>query len=142
MNKLFNPFSKNTILVLGAIRIIIGLLMVYHGQEIFNSDLMQEYLKWDVFQNKFGVFLVYVGKGSELTAGILLTLGLFTRIGGLLLFGTMCYITFFVGNGHFWYEDQHPFLFALFGLLYLLTGSGAYSLDTFLYKKGETNQAK
>jgi putative oxidoreductase len=46
------------------------------------------------------------------------------------------YITFIVGGGKFWYEDQHPFMFALFGLLFLFTGPGAFNLDEVIFKKG------
>jgi putative oxidoreductase len=119
---------------LAVIRVIVGLLMVYHGQEVFNSELMQGYMKWDVFKNKAATFMVYAGKSSELIAGVLLTLGLLTRVGGLMLAGTMLYITFFVGHGRFWYEDQHPFMFVLFGVLFMFFGPGAWSLDQVLWK--------
>jgi putative oxidoreductase len=122
-------FSK----ALAIIRIIVGLLMVYHGQEVFNKELMQGYIKWDVFQNKAATLMVYMGKLTELTAGLLLTLGLLTRVGGVLLTGTMLYITFFVGHGRFWYEDQHPFMFVLFGVLFAFLGPGAWSLDRVLW---------
>jgi putative oxidoreductase len=119
---------------LAVIRVIVGLLMVYHGQEVFNSELMQGYMKWDVFQNKAATFMVYAGKSSELIAGVFLTLGFLTRVGGVMLTGTMLYITFFVGHGRFWYEDQHPFMFVLFGMLFTFLGPGAWSLDQVLWK--------
>jgi putative oxidoreductase len=120
---------------IGLVRIIVGLLVVYHGHEVFRPDIMNSYLDWDQFKFTSGKFLVYAGKASELIAGILLTLGLFTRIGALIAIGTFCYITFIVGNGIFWYQDQHPFMFALFGLLFLLTGPGAWCLDRLLFKR-------
>jgi putative oxidoreductase len=76
-----------------------------------------------------------MGKGSEFIAGIFLLLGLFTRIGSLLMIGNFSYITFFVGEGRFWYQEQHPFMFALFGILFLFTGPGAWSLDGILHAK-------
>lgn len=117
------------------VRIILGLLLIYHGVEIFNSELMQQYTTWDVFKGNYAKFLVYSGKLSELIAGILLTLGLFTRIGAILCIGTLAYITFFVGQGRFWYQDQHPFMFVLLGTLYFFIGAGAWSLDAILFKK-------
>jgi putative oxidoreductase len=125
--------------ILATIRIVIGLLMVYHGYEVFNSEVMSGYIKWDVFQNKAATFLVYAGKSTELIAGILLTLGLFTRVGAVLLIGTMLYITFLVGHGRFWYEDQHPFMFVLFGVLFLFSGPGAWSLDGLFWKENSSN---
>ena len=76
---------------------------------------------------------MYAGKAAELVAGILLTLGLFTRLGALICIGTLAYITFILGHGKFWYEDQHPFMFVLFGLLFLFSGPGAWSLDEWWF---------
>ncbi len=120
---------------IAVIRIIVGALLIYHGQEVFNSDLMNGYMTWDNFKSPIGRLMVYAGKSSELLAGISLFLGLFTRIGSILLIGTLSYITFFVGHGKFWYEDQHPFLFVLLGLFFIFTGPGAWSLDGLIFNK-------
>ncbi|HEX7015423.1 MAG TPA: DoxX family protein [Cyclobacteriaceae bacterium] len=132
--KFFTPPSSPSNEAIGLVRIIFGLLLVYHGHEVFRPEIMNSYLDWDLFKTPSGKVLVYAGKASELIAGILLTLGLFTRVGSLLTIGTFCFITFVVGNGRFWYEDQHPFMFALFGLLFLMTGPGAWSFDRILFR--------
>jgi putative oxidoreductase len=120
---------------LATVRIVVGLMIAYHGFEIFNHEIMQGYLTWDIFKHPTGKTLVYVGKSGEFVAGILLVLGLFTRVGALLLIGTLSYITFIIGQGRFWYEDQHPFLFVLFGVLFLFAGPGAWSLDEKFFNK-------
>jgi putative oxidoreductase len=79
--------------------------------------------------------MVYIGKSTELLSGVLIFVGLFTRVGALLVMGTLSYVTFFVGQGRFWYEEQHPFMFVLFGLLLLFTGPGAWSVDALIFKK-------
>ena len=56
-----------------------------------------------------------LGKTSELVAGFLLAIGFFTRIATIIIICTFIYITFFIGTGKIWYEDQYPLLFALFG---------------------------
>ena len=129
MNRFFSasPFWLNNALAL--LRITIGAMVIYHGQEIFNGELMSEYLGWDVFQFHGAKFMVYAGKAAELVGGISLVLGLFTRLGALLIIGTLSYITFFVGHGIFWYQDQHPFMFVLFGVLFFFSGPGAWSVD-------------
>lgn len=134
MKSFFSPAPLGGDTSLGIIRIVVGLLMVYHGKEVFQPELMKSYMEWDQFITAGGAFRVYAGKSAELIAGISLSLGLYTRIGGLLLTGTLGFITFFVGNGRFWYEDQHPFLFALFGLLFLFMGPGRFSLDALIHK--------
>ena len=97
---------------------------------------------WDSFKGPYAKLMVFGGKTTELMAGIFLLFGLLTRVGAILLMGALSYITFFVGHGRFWYEDQHPFMFVLFGLLFLFTGPGAWSIDALLFKKKDTSVLK
>jgi putative oxidoreductase len=121
---------------LAAIRIIIGLFMIYHGWETFERGKIIEYTTWDVFKHLSSPsFPVYLGKIAELVSGSLLLLGLFTRLAAILLAGTMLYISFFIGHGKIWYEDQYPFLFALLALVFFITGPGAWSLDRKFFSK-------
>ena len=133
MKKIFSasPVWQNNGLFL--IRIIAGFLLIWHGWEIFNAEKMKGYVSWDMFKTKS--FLPYFGKATELAGGVLLFLGLFTRIGCLLLIGAFAYITFFVGKGKFWMDDQHPFLFVLIAMLFIFTGPGVLALDNLLFKK-------
>jgi putative oxidoreductase len=134
MISFFSPspvFLSNGIAIL---RIVIALLLIYHGIEIFMPETMNAYLEWDMFKRPYGKFLVYLGKGSEFITGTLLLLGLFTRASALVIIGNFSYITFFVGDGRFWYQEQHPFMFALFGILFLFTGPGSWSLDGIFFK--------
>jgi putative oxidoreductase len=118
------------------IRIVTGLFMVYHGFEIFDAKLMNDYAKWDMFKDlPMGLVLVYLGKGAEFVAGILLALGLFTKLASCIIALTMLSITFFVGHGKFWYKDQHPFLFVLLALVFFFNGAGVWSLDSRLKRK-------
>jgi len=120
------------------VRVVVGLMVIYHGQEVFNAGLMKEYMAWDAFKGPSAKLMVYLGKSTELLSGILIFLGLLTRVGALLMMGTLSYVTFFVGHGRFWYEDQHPFMFVLFGLFFLFTGPGAWSIDGLIFKtKGD-----
>ena len=136
MKRIFSPDSWMIQEGLTFIRIIIGLLMIYHGWEVFDKAKMGEYATWESFNNYASpAIMVYIGKGAELIAGVLLALGLFTRIAAVILIVTMLYICFNVGNGRFWYEDQHPFLFALIGLIYFFAGGGKYSMDNILFRK-------
>lgn len=77
--------------------------------------------------------MVYIGKAAELVGGILLSLGLFTRIACVILIIVMSYIAFFVGHGKIWYEDQHPFLFVLLAFIFFFTGPGNFSLDKLIF---------
>ena len=110
--------------------------MVYHGIEVFSPEKMSGYMQWDMFKgSSFAKAMVYAGKGSEFVGGLLLFFGLFTRAAALLLAGTVLYISFFVGQGRIWYEDQHPFLFVLLALVFFFTGGGKWSADYLILKK-------
>ena len=130
MNKFFSSSPIYPHSILAIVRVVTGLLMVYHGWEAFDDDKMKVYFGWEVFQKlPAPVLMIFIGKIIELVAGILLTVGFLTRIGSLLLISVMIYITFFIGHGKFWYEDQHPFLFILLSIVFLFYGGGKFSLD-------------
>lgn len=120
---------------LAVARMITGIFMIYHGAEIFSSQTIQQYLEWDMFKNSAnGKLLVYLGKGAEFTGGLLLLLGLFTRVSCIIIAVDMFYITFFVGNGKIWYDAQHPFMFVLMATLLFFIGPGKWNLDSVLLK--------
>lgn len=135
LRNLLSPEPLSLATALGTVRIIVGGLILYHGLEVFDAELMRSYTEWDTFKGENAFLLVYAGKSSEFIAGLLLFTGFLTRAGALLAAGTLSYITFFVGQGRFWYEDQHPFMFVLFGILFFFTGPGAYSLDGLVFRK-------
>ena len=83
----------------------------------------------------FSLSLVYVGKALELITGLLFILGYLIRIAALLIALEMVFICFYLGNGKFWYEDQHPFLFVLIAIMFYTIGSGKWSLDRIWRKK-------
>lgn len=108
--------------------------MAYHGLEVFDRPTMEVYLQWDIIKampSPEGA--IYFGKGMELVTGICLTIGLFTRIAALIMMGDMLFITFFVGEGRFYYQDQHPFLFAMIALVFVFIGPIKWSVDQRLF---------
>jgi putative oxidoreductase len=135
MNNFFSslPIWQNGGLAL--IRITLGIFLIYHGWEIFDSKAMNGYLEWDMFKNSSAKTMIYAGKAAELIAGVLFVFGLFTRIAAILTIGTLGYIAFFVGNGKVWADAQHPFLFVLLALVFLFIGAGRFSIDHLLFKR-------
>ncbi len=135
-NAILSPaplFQKEGIAFL---RITVGLLMVYHGVEVLDSKLIEGYAKWDSFKSLPNPLLMaYVGKSAELVSGILLTIGFLTRPAAILLMFTMLFVTFFIGHGKFWYDDQHPFMMALMGLVFIFCGPGKWSLDQLFFSQ-------
>ena len=132
------PLWQNTGLAI--LRIITGLLITYHGWEVFNSNKINEYLKWEVIKSlPAPTFMVYLGKLLELSSGILFVLGLFTRIAALLMATVMLFICFKIGNGKFYYEDQTPFLFAMLAMVFFFLGPVKWSVDQYIFRSKNKN---
>ncbi len=126
-------WQANGLLVL---RLVTGLLMAYHGLEVFKPEVLKGYAEWDVIKiMPAPLFMVYLGKGLELVTGVFLAIGLFTRMAALFMFLDMIFICFKIGNGKFYYEDQHPFIFALLALVFFFTGPVKFGLDNVFFKK-------
>jgi putative oxidoreductase len=135
MKRFFSPAPLWQSNGLALIRIGVGGFLIYHGCEMFDTPVMNEYFKWDMFKDSsLARISVYGGKVAELLSGIMLVLGLFTRIACIILICTLGYIAFFVGHGKIWYEDQYPFLFVVIGLIFIFTGPGAFCLDNVIFK--------
>lgn len=119
-------------------RIALGASMFYHG-----------YLKWLSGSEglyKVGAMLAPLGVSggyellgtaaaiAEMLDGILIILGLFTRIGALLLVGTLAVATILHINGNFFGWD-YPSQMAFGAIMLFFAGAGRYSFDAFIFKK-------
>jgi uncharacterized membrane protein YphA (DoxX/SURF4 family) len=141
MKKLFSASPLWQRQGVALVRMITGLFLIYHGGEVFDKSKMMEYASWDLFKNTFSPsFLVYTGKSAELVAGFLLFVGLATRVAAIIVMITFIYISFFVGHGKVWYDDQHPFMFVLIAIVFLVTGPGAWSMDELLFQQIKTGK--
>lgn len=136
-NKFFSPESLWLAKITSIARIITGILLIYHGVEIFDKSKMIDYGKMltDLKMSE-PQLMSYLGKGSELASGILLTAGLFTRAGAIILTVTMIIITFRIGEGRIFMEEQHPFLFCVLGIIFCFSGGGRWSTDNLLFGRG------
>ncbi len=122
--------------VYALLRIVIGFFMLLHGWEVFDAKQMADYGKW-LTDLHFPApqLMAWLGKGAELIAGACLMLGFATRLMTIPLILTMLVIAFGMGDGKIWYGDQHPFMFVLFGVLFLFGGGGKWSLDGVLFDR-------
>lgn len=110
--------------------------MIYHGWEVFSKDPIDTYTKW-LTDMHFPAphFWALLGKGIELVGGVLLLLGLFTRLITIPLMLDMLFIVFVLGHGKIFYEDQYPFLFFICFLYLFFAGPGKWSLDVLFFRK-------
>ena len=130
--RLFTHEPISPELGISLIRILAGSMMIYHGTEIFQPDAMARNARF-LADTHFPIpdVLAWLGKGSEFVGGVFLTIGLFTRLAIIPIVATMLIITFGLGQGKFWMDDQHPFLFAVLLSLLFFTGPGKVSLDAW-----------
>lgn len=137
MNKFFSPTPCSQNYGIALVRIIIGILLVWHGWECFDAEKMKMYTGWFV-ERKYSnpEIWAYAGKVAELLAGIGFVLGLFTRLASIATIAAFAGVIFILGDkGKIFQGDQHPFLFILLALVFLFTGPGASSLDAVFFKK-------
>ena len=83
------------------------------------------------------LLMAYLRTGAELFGGIMLFLGLFTRIGAFFIAFTMLVAAFTAGKGDIMGEAEMTVVYAVFCLVILLIGSGKYSLDNYLFNKNK-----
>jgi putative oxidoreductase len=134
LKQIISPVSLGYSTGMACLRILTGILMAYHGLEIFSPGAMAEYQKWDIIKAlPAPVFLVYLGKGMEFATGLCIAVGFLTRLAALFMAINMTFICFFIGNGRFYYEDQHPFLFVLLAMVFFFAGPVKWSVDQKLF---------
>ena len=140
LRRFFSPDSLWRDAGLSLIRIMVGLFMIYHGSEVFDKVLMNDYSKrLTDLHFPAPILMAYIGKTTEFVTGILFTLGLFTRLAAIALSITMCIISFGMGEGRIFMEEQHPFLFVLLALVFFFSGPGKWSFDQALFGRSYKN---
>lgn len=132
--------SKPTYVNFGmlVLRLALGISMAYHGYLKFLSGAEGLY-KVGSMLAPFGVSGSYELLGtfaafSELLGGILVALGLFTRLGSLLLVGVLFTATMLhVDTGFFSWDYPSQMGFAALAIFFM--GGGRYSIDAALFGK-------
>jgi len=83
--------------------------------------------------------LVYLTGSIEFFCGILIAIGLFTRVaaGAAFVMLTVAWYTVHLGNGFFWTKAgiEYPLMWSLVMIVILLRGSGRMSLDEKIGKE-------
>lgn len=129
------PLTQHYILVL---RVVMGILFISHGHELFDSKAMQNFADWLQKDLHFPqpLLMAYLRTGAELFGGIMLVLGLFTRIGAFLIMITMFVAFFTAGKSAPFGDGEMTFVYAIVMLTLVLTGAGKASLDYYFFGRG------
>jgi putative oxidoreductase len=128
------PLTQNYILI---IRVVMGMLFIYHGRELFDVKAMEGFAAWLDKDLHFPLplLMAYLRTGAEFFGGIMLIIGLFTRLASFLICFTMLVAGFIVDKGDFFGEGEMPFAYAAILFTIFLAGPGKLSLDYFFFKK-------
>ncbi len=99
---------------------------------IFHPDERTFFIKWfgEELHFPMPLLMAFLAKGAELTGGILVFAGLFTRAAAMLIAFTMLIATLTANLGTDWNIDGgFTVSYLLFALILLFEGSGKFSLD-------------
>ena len=119
-------------------RLALGISMFYHGYLKYVSGEQGLYKVAAMLSalgvpSGFEVILGTIASYAEMVGGILLIIGLFTRIGTLLVVGTLAVATILNLNGNFFSWD-YPSQMGFGAIMLFFAGAGRYSLDKALFK--------
>ena len=134
--------TSNTIALL-PIRLGVGAIMAAHGaQKLFGwfgghglegtGQFFAENLGL-----KPGILMAALAGGTEFFGGLLLLVGLLTRIAGVSLAGTMAVAIATTYHGVFFAQNggiEYPLVLLLVSLTFVIAGGGAFSVDRKLSK--------
>jgi len=123
------------------VRLVVGAVLMSHGfPKLFNSaPFLEAFPKMG-----FPAWTVYVAGAVEFFGGLLLIVGLFTRVSAFLISGQFA-VAFvkvhwklgerdlfgFLGQG----SDEYPLVLCVVAFLLMTLGAGAISLDRLIFKE-------
>ena len=133
-NKLLSSAPISTNLASLILRLLFGILFAHYGYTKISM--------FDVIVPQFPDYLGIGGKGAlivviiaEFVGGILIAIGLFTRLATIPIFITMA-VAFFVAHANDPFQvKQIAFVYLILAPVIFLLGGGKYSIDSLIFKK-------
>jgi len=129
-----NSFQNDDIGKL-VVRFVLGVLMIFHGIAKFTNPDSMAFIKSQLLTNSLPEMLVYGVYVGEILAPLIIILGIYTRIGGLIIFVNMIFAIYLVHahelfslgpHGGWALELQGFYLFS--ALAVMLFGSGKIAI--------------
>jgi putative oxidoreductase len=136
--KLIVMNKENSIRIIYLVfRLWFGYTMMQNGKFIFDSSQTDFFLQWFGKELHFPapLLMYYLAKGSEFFGGLLILLGLFSRVAGVFVAFTMLVATL-TANIHQIYNGDGAITISLlsFACLIIICGSGRLSIDYLIFK--------
>ena len=135
--------TKTRDIILLSVRIWLGYRMFTAGYSsvidiIFHPGERAFFIKWfgEELHFPWPLAMAFLAKGSEMTGGIFVLIGLLTRPAAALIAFTMLIATLTANLGKDWNIDGgFTVSYFLFALIILTEGPGKFSLDRLLFRK-------
>ncbi|HIA37111.1 MAG TPA: DoxX family protein [Flavobacteriales bacterium] len=131
---LFKCYGNGGMLFL---RLWLGIAMIVHGYNSVIGGEMHGFIEYlESFQIPAPELMAWLAKGSEFFGGVLLVIGLFSKVSALFILVTMSVATFIVHEGALiGTAGELTWCYLLISIAILIQGSGKISLDHFIFKK-------
>lgn len=133
-NKILSAQPLHTSLGVLLLRLVFGGLFIYIG-----------YGKIEHYDQYLPMFKNYTGLGikmdynlvifAEFFCGILVTIGLLTRLAVIPIMIAMIVVVFVALKDQGFMEKQLPFLYLILSLVIFILGGGKFSVDAMLFKR-------
>jgi len=139
LNKLTAGSERSTDIGLLVMRLWFGLVMAFtHG-----LGKMTHLSGFSASVAKLGLpapsVMAFAAAASELAGGLLLALGLFTRVAGPALASTMLVAAFVVHSDDPFIKKEFALAYAVVAIVLTITGAGRLSLDGLLFNRQKPN---
>ena len=134
MNNIFQNDDIGKLIV----RMMVGFLMLFHGVAKITNLGSLEFIKGQLINNSLPEMLVYGVYIGEILAPLMIILGVFTRVGGLIIFVNMMFAIYLVHaheivslgqHGGWAIELQGFYLFSALAVMFLGSGKIAARPD-------------
>lgn len=124
----------NMALAMVPIRLWCGAMMIYHGWGKV-SDNPQEFVTWVNTDLYLPEFLGWAAIGGEFLGGLLVLIGLWTRLGAFFILCTMLVAGFVAHKDDPWSKKEHALGYAVMAGAILIAGGGLASIDERLSRR-------
>ena len=113
-----------------------------HGLSVFDAEKISGMAKWlgDDLHMPAPLLLAYLAKGAEFFGGLLLALGLGTRVAAVFLIVTMAVAVLGAHADDMLVRATNALLYLLLFFSFLLMGPGPWSLDHWLRTGGNSRR--
>lgn len=123
------PFQSDTLGKL-TLRLSVGVLMLFHGVNKILNPASLDFISKQLAGMNLPQALAYGVYLGEVIAPLMIILGIYSRLGGLLVFGNMIFAIVLVHRGHLFTLTDHGGYGLELQTFFLLTGLAVFFLGS------------